>query len=214
VGDGVRRQAGAPDLGREEGREVVRTGDWYDRYQQPPVFLDQRDVQPLITDLRNTVTQLTGDLARVNGVNRSLQQQATDMRAQVTDMRARAENRKRAHPVIAAPPPPETRIGDLERGKIIDVLGRHYSEGRLTLQEFEERSGTAAEATVQSALDPLVNDLPALRETVPAMQAELRNAGTRPYWDNGYFQSKPQFIFWAVMIIITITVTLTGLIIQ
>ena len=58
--------------------------------------------------------------------------------------------------------PNGVRIGDHERTEAIDALGSHFAAGRLTLDEFEERSTIAASSKVRSDLDRLFFDLPPL----------------------------------------------------
>ncbi|AOS64397.1 DUF1707 domain-containing protein [Actinoalloteichus hymeniacidonis] len=52
------------------------------------------------------------------------------------------------------------RIGDAERGEAIRFLGDHYSQGRLTMAEFEDRSESATAARTRSDLIALFADLP------------------------------------------------------
>ena len=58
--------------------------------------------------------------------------------------------------------PNGVRIGDHERTEAIDALGSHFAAGRLTLDEFEERTTIAASSKVRSDLDRLFFDLPPL----------------------------------------------------
>lgn len=55
----------------------------------------------------------------------------------------------------------ELRIGTREREEAVKVLGEHLSEGRLQLDEYEERVGAAVEAKTRGDLRPLFRDLPA-----------------------------------------------------
>ena len=52
------------------------------------------------------------------------------------------------------------RIGDAERDHAASALGEHYATGRLTKEEYEERSGQVWAAKFQSDLEPLFADLP------------------------------------------------------
>lgn len=52
------------------------------------------------------------------------------------------------------------RIGDRERESAASALGEHYSTGRLTRDELEERSRLALEARTRADLRPLFADLP------------------------------------------------------
>jgi hypothetical protein len=55
----------------------------------------------------------------------------------------------------------ELRIGTVEREDAVRVLGEHMSEGRLSLEEYEERTAAALEARTRGDLKPLFKDLPA-----------------------------------------------------
>lgn len=59
------------------------------------------------------------------------------------------------------------RIGDAERGRVVEMLRRHTTDGRLTLDEFSERVGKALAARSQGELDQVTVDLPA-EEPPPA----------------------------------------------
>jgi Domain of unknown function (DUF1707) len=57
-------------------------------------------------------------------------------------------------------PAPEPRIGDAERDAAITSLGEHYAAGRITKDEYDERSGLALRARTEADLRPLFADLP------------------------------------------------------
>jgi hypothetical protein len=54
------------------------------------------------------------------------------------------------------------RVSDAERSEVADLLGRHYSDGRLDKQEFDERVSRAMSAKTRADLDGLFDDLPDL----------------------------------------------------
>lgn len=54
------------------------------------------------------------------------------------------------------------RVGDAERDRATNALGRHYTEGRLDHEEFEERLTRACAAKTRGDLDALFVDLPPL----------------------------------------------------
>jgi hypothetical protein len=55
---------------------------------------------------------------------------------------------------------PRMRAGDADRAKAVERLGRHFGEGRLTVEEFDERVGQAHAAVYLDQLPPLFTDLP------------------------------------------------------
>ncbi len=52
------------------------------------------------------------------------------------------------------------RIGDAERMEAMDTLGRALGEGRLTMEEFDQRCLQVAEAQTHADLTPVLGDLP------------------------------------------------------
>jgi hypothetical protein len=54
----------------------------------------------------------------------------------------------------------DLRIGDAEREATAASLREHYAQGRLTLEEFNERLDAAYKATTQSQLNLITRDLP------------------------------------------------------
>ncbi len=55
---------------------------------------------------------------------------------------------------------PEVRASDGDREAVVDELRQHHAEGRLTLEELEERVGTAYRARTVGELAPVLRDLP------------------------------------------------------
>jgi uncharacterized protein DUF1707 len=58
------------------------------------------------------------------------------------------------------------RVSDADRDQAIAELSEHFQAGRLTQEEFEERSGRALQARTGDDLAGLFTDLPG-RSTVP-----------------------------------------------
>ncbi|MFC5722814.1 DUF1707 domain-containing protein [Streptomyces gamaensis] len=55
---------------------------------------------------------------------------------------------------------PEMRASDAERERIAETLREAVAEGRLTMEEFEQRLDAAYKARTHGELQPLVRDLP------------------------------------------------------
>jgi hypothetical protein len=75
---------------------------------------------------------------------------------------------------------PEMRIGDAEREAAVAALGEHYAAGRLTKDEFDERSERAYAARTTAELHPLFGDLPGA--TTRSSAGPARSARAHPGW--------------------------------
>ncbi|NLU68938.1 DUF1707 domain-containing protein [Streptomyces sp. HNM0574] len=74
---------------------------------------------------------------------------------------------------------PDMRASDAERERVADLLRDALAEGRLDMDEFQERLDTAYHARTRGELVPLVRDLPAPAER-PSPAAEVPpGTGTR-----------------------------------
>jgi hypothetical protein len=62
---------------------------------------------------------------------------------------------------VEAKDPDQLRIGTQEREDAVRVLGEHFADGRMPVDEYEERVGVALEAKTRADLRPLFADLPA-----------------------------------------------------
>ena len=60
----------------------------------------------------------------------------------------------------------DIRVSDAERDQAVAWLSEHFQAGRLTQEEFEDRSGRALQASTGGDLSALFMDLP--QNTVPA----------------------------------------------
>lgn len=75
--------------------------------------------------------------------------------------------------------PLEIRIGDGERQQVADRLSQAYAEGRLTLEEFSERTASVWAARTNSDVAPLIADLPAVGSSpTPVPASTLNQAAT------------------------------------
>lgn len=63
---------------------------------------------------------------------------------------------------------PSVRVSDDERQVMADVLRAHFAEGRLSVEEFEDRIGLVFEAKTRGDLELLTADLPAPPRPRPA----------------------------------------------
>ena len=57
--------------------------------------------------------------------------------------------------------PGDLRVSDADRDRALAELSEHFQAGRLTLEEFDERSGQALRAKTARELAGLFTDLPA-----------------------------------------------------
>ena len=67
---------------------------------------------------------------------------------------------------------PALRASDADRDRVVDQLSLHFQAGRLTSDEFDERSTQALQARTLGDLDGLLTDLPAVPATDPAPAAQ------------------------------------------
>lgn len=56
--------------------------------------------------------------------------------------------------------PPSVRASDSDREAVVDELRQHHAEGRLELDELEDRVGRAYRARTMGELAPVLADLP------------------------------------------------------
>src|SRR5947209_18084010 len=55
---------------------------------------------------------------------------------------------------------PRMRAGDKDRQRVVELLGKHFGEGRLTVEEFDERVVRAHAARYLDEFPALTADLP------------------------------------------------------
>jgi hypothetical protein len=80
-------------------------------------------------------------------------------------------SRHRTLPGVADDPLPELRASDADRERTADTLRHAAGEGRLTVDELEERLSTVYEARTQRELDALVADVPVTHRPATARLA-------------------------------------------
>jgi DUF1707 SHOCT-like domain len=71
--------------------------------------------------------------------------------------------------------PSAMRASDADRDAVLAELGEHFQAGRLTLEEFDERSDVALRARTFGELADLTRDLPA-PSRVPARSPNPRSS--------------------------------------
>jgi hypothetical protein len=91
--------------------------------------------------------------------------------------------------------PAQVRIGDAERESAVTALGEHYAAGRLTKEEFDERSGVAWSARTSGDLAPLFTDLPRLHAPTPR-----RPQPSRASWRLG------MGLWWLFMLLLVLAI--------
>src|SRR6201987_4332614 len=69
------------------------------------------------------------------------------------------------------PPDPNIRISHAERTEVADRLSKHYGDGRLDEEEFNERLDRAMKAKTRADLDGLFDDLPGPDDPPPPKAA-------------------------------------------
>lgn len=74
---------------------------------------------------------------------------------------------------------PDLRIGDAERDAAATRLREGYAQGRLTLDEFNERLGTALAATTERELSQVTRDLPHPAAMAPPLAQAAPGGGPR-----------------------------------
>ena len=94
---------------------------------------------------------------------------------------------------------PNMRVSHAERTEVADRLSKHYGDGRLDEEEFNERLDRAMKAKTQSDLAGLFDDLPEpeLPRPVARQDQRPRPPGPRPF---------PRIAFLALVAIIAIMV--------
>nr|WP_280265099.1 DUF1707 domain-containing protein [Nocardia wallacei] len=75
---------------------------------------------------------------------------------------------------------PDIRIGTAEREEAMRRLSDHFAAGRLSVAEFDERSGTVAAAVTRGDLEPVFADLPEPASETPAPAPGPTGHGGRP----------------------------------
>ncbi|MGH9139038.1 MAG: DUF1707 SHOCT-like domain-containing protein [Acidimicrobiales bacterium] len=96
---------------------------------------------------------------------------------------------------------PELRASDGDRERTVEQLRRHLGEGRLTLEEFEDRAAHAYAAKTIADLTPVLADLPTLapKRSGPPM----RQRAPKPAKERGAMRSpafRMHLYIWVVLV--------------
>lgn len=90
-------------------------------------------------------------------------------------------------PARSSPGPPELRISDGDRHAVVERLRQACGEGRLTLDEFGDRTTAAFAARTAAELEQLTVDLPSPAATALAPMSAARRDGPERGWVVGVF---------------------------
>lgn len=90
-------------------------------------------------------------------------------------------------------PGPDLRVGDAERDATAERLRESYAQGRLTLDEFNERLSAALAATTERDLSRLTSDLPAAAPSAPLPHSVHAGGRQRSGYQGGRRAHGPHF---------------------
>jgi hypothetical protein len=92
-------------------------------------------------------------------------------------------------------PGPDLRVGDAERDATAERLRESYAEGRLTLDEFNERLNAALAATTERELSLVTRDLPHATAPHPPLPQGVPGGGRqRSRYQRGRRAYRPRFL--------------------
>lgn len=94
---------------------------------------------------------------------------------------------------------PDMRASDAERERVAETLREAVAEGRLEMDEFEQRLDATFKARTHGELVPLVRDLPVPGDLVRPVGAVAERKGSSANWPariGGTATSSGAFAFW------------------
>ncbi|MFJ2702116.1 DUF1707 domain-containing protein [Streptomyces sp. NPDC087428] len=94
---------------------------------------------------------------------------------------------------------PEMRASDAERERIAEILREAVAEGRLEMEEFDQRLDATYRARTHGELEPIVRDLPAVGAAVTPVAAGQSRTGSMARWSERVGKpatSGGAFAFW------------------
>jgi hypothetical protein len=89
------------------------------------------------------------------------------------------------------------RVSDAEREHATTTLREHATAGRLTIDELDERLGSALAAPTQGELDELFEDLPAPPRSQPSSRHRAKALGVRIHTSVYLWASLAMIAIWA-----------------
>jgi Domain of unknown function (DUF1707) len=95
---------------------------------------------------------------------------------------------------------PELRIGDAEREAAATHLREHYAQGRLSLDEFNQRLDAVFAATTQGQLETLTADLPRPAAYPPQVVTAAGGGGRERARQDYQSGPRPRLGFFPVII--------------
>lgn len=94
---------------------------------------------------------------------------------------------------------PEMRASDAERERVAEILREAVAEGRLEMEEFEQRLDATYKARTHGELVPIVRDLPGIGAAVAPVAAGQPGTGSMARWSDRVGKpatSGGAFAFW------------------
>jgi hypothetical protein len=111
-------------------------------------------------------------------------------------------------------PSSSLRVSDADRDRAIAELSEHYQAGRLTTEEFEDRTGRALQARTTADLAALFTDLPRrqapLTGAASAPSAAPGAAGTAPASTSGAWPARVPVVPVAILAVVAVLALLSG----
>jgi Flp pilus assembly protein TadB len=95
------------------------------------------------------------------------------------------------------------RVSDADRDRAIAELSEHYQAGRLTTEEFEDRSGRALAARTSADLAALFTDL-------PRRQAPVTSAASAPASPGRSWPARVPVVPVAILAVVVVLALLGG----
>src|SRR5260221_14563333 len=95
---------------------------------------------------------------------------------------------------------PDLRIGDADREAAAATLREHYAQGRLTLEEFNQRLDAVFASTTQGQLNHITQDLPHVPAPAPSLPVPAGASRERARREYQSGRSRPRLGLFPVII--------------